>query len=120
MTTQTIDDLLRQIIRDTVRDTVYDTFNNVLLEQMQHIKHVEQLNDTILSHVSDVPKPRAVYLNAAAAGVYLSRSAWTIRQLCIQGDIKGVKDSSGRWKIPRTELDRLLSEGVPILAKRRE
>jgi hypothetical protein len=39
--------------------------------------------------------------------------AWTIRQACNRGRIKGKKGDDGRWRVPHDELVRLQEEGLP-------
>ena len=39
--------------------------------------------------------------------------AWTIRQACNRGRIKGKKGDDGRWRVPHDELIRIQAEGLP-------
>lgn len=38
---------------------------------------------------------------------------WII-QLCQSGRIHAVKPVGGRWRIPKSEYDRMISEGIPV------
>lgn len=46
-------------------------------------------------------------------------SAW-INGLCQQGRIKGIKPFGGRWRIPKSEYERIIREGIPPLPKEEE
>jgi hypothetical protein len=80
------------------------------------LTRIEQQNLEILAHLS--PKANRRYLSVEEVAERLSRSTWTIRQLCNCDQIKAVKGEDGCWRIPADEVTRLEENGVPRLPKR--
>jgi excisionase family DNA binding protein len=80
------------------------------------LARIERQNLAILAALT--PKPAKRFLSVEEAAERLDRSPWTIRQLCLAGQIRAVKGEDKTWRIPSDEVERLEAEGVPKLPKR--
>jgi len=80
------------------------------------LARIEKQNLEILAAVA--PKTSRKYLSVEETAERLDRSVWTIRQLCLSGQVRAIKGNDGCWQIPADEVTRLEEEGVPTLPKR--
>lgn len=57
------------------------------------------------------------YVTIAQIANELSYTRAWILSLVQQGRIKGIKPLGGRWRIPRSEYDRIIKEGIPPMPR---